>query len=332
MAKKDSTEKEVLFEINDFKVYNDSVYRVKHKVDYDAPSGFVNKGISKIPGTGESFQAPFTGVSKSIPNSGRWDLGFHETSHFYKFESGDVVKKQKVKVAIDKVLTPYLSASGTSFTKEDFIKGNDEFFNNYRINLAEETVFNTSNPIDRFNLYVALLQRKLAPVGRESESTFSGASYAIENLSEKRTRTNVVAKNKLTASSLFGEIIKTDIAKARALMIYMGEAVADTTDEDILVEAFMERILTSPSKVETFLANYETFSTQEGEIELNVYNFLKKAARSQASKVTTVKGQLYYEDTLIGADIKSAAKAIANAKSGDFNAIQKEIIIGDEDN
>ena len=330
MAKK--TEEKALFEINDFKVYSGSVYRVRHKVDYDAPSGFVNKGISKIPKTGESFQAPFTGVSKSIPNSGRWDLGFHETSHFYRFEASDAVRKQKVKTAIENVLTPYINSSGTTFTKDDFIKGNDEFFNNYRIQLVEETVFDTNNPIDTFNLYVALLQRKLAPVGRESESTFAGARYTIENLSEKRTRTNVVAKNKLSASSLFGEIIKTDIDKACSLMIYMGEAVADTTDEDILVEAFMERILTSPSKVETFIANYETFSTKEGEIELRVYNFLKKAVRSQASKVSTVKGQLYYEDTLIGADIKSASKMIANAKSGDLHAIQKEICIGNEDN
>lgn len=331
MAKKESQEK-VLFEIDGFKVNSDSVYRVKHKVDYDAPSGFANKGMSKIPKTGETFQAPFTGVSSSIPNSGRWDLGFHETSHFYKFEATDVVKKQKVKTAIDNVLMPYINGSGTTLTKEDFIKGNDEFFNSYRIELVEEKVFDTNNPIDRFNLYIALLQRKLAPVGRESESTFSEAKYSIENLSEKRTRTNVVAKNKLAASSLFGEIIKTDIDKARALMIYMGEPVADTTDEDILVEGFMERILASPSKVETFIANYENFSTKEGEIELRVYNFIKKALRSQASKVTTVKGQLYYEDTLIGADIKSASKMIANAKSGDLNAIQKEIIIGNEDN
>ena len=331
MAKKVEDVK-VLFEINDFKVYSNSVYRVKHKVDYDAPSGFVSRGISKIPTTGESFQAPFTGVSSSIPNSGRWDLGFHETSHFYKFDSDEKVRREKVSVAIKNVLDPYLIASGTTFTKEDLVKGNNDFFNSYRIQLIEDTVFNTDNAIDRFNLYVALLQRKLAPAGRESESTFSNASYVIENLSEKRTRTNVVSKNKLTASSLFGEIIKTDIQKARALMIYMGEAIADTTDEDILIEAFMERVLSSPSKVDTFLANYDNFSTEVGEIELNIYNYLKKAIRGTSDKVTTIKGQIYYKDTIIGADIKSASKAIAQAKTGELSAIKKEIILGNEDN
>lgn len=331
MAKKQQ-EVGALFEINGFKVNRDSIYRVKHKVDYDAPSGFVKKGISKIPQTGDSFQAPFTGVNNSIPNSGRWDLGFHETSSFYKFLEARAVKSEKVKTAINNVLVPYLNQSGTTYTKEDLIRGEDSFFNNYRVSIKEDDIFDTSNPIHVFNLYIACLQRKLAPAGREAESTFANAHYTIENLSEKRTRTNIVAKAKLSANSLFAEILKTDIARVRAILMYMGLPVSESTEEDMLIEIFTERIISEPSKVDAFLANCENFSTEEGIVELNIYNFLKKAIKSPSSKVTTVGGQIYYGDTLIGADIKTAARVISKEKAGDLYAIQKEIILGDEDN
>ena len=330
MAKK--VEEGVLFEVNGFIVKKNSVYRVKHKVDYDAPSGFVKKGISKVPKTGDSFQAPFTGVNDAIPNSGRWDLGFHETSSFYKFVDNDAVRKEKVKTVLNNVLIPYLTQSGITYTKEDLIRGENEFFNNYRIAIKEDDIYDTSNPIHVFNLYIACLQRKLAPSGRESESTFANAHYSIENLSEKRTRTNVVAKSKLSANSLFAEILKTDIARIRAILMYMGLPVSETTEEDMLIEIFTERIIADISKVDAFLANCENFSTTEGVIELNIYNFLKKAIKSPSSKVTTINGQIYYGDTIIGADIKTSAREIARQKSGDLYAIQKEIILGDEDN
>jgi hypothetical protein len=67
-------------------------------------------------------------------------------------------------------------------------------------------------------------------------------------------------------------------------------------------------------------------------VELNIYNFLKKAIKSPSSKVTTVNGQIYYGDTLVGADIKTAARDISRQKAGDLCAIKKEIILGDEDN
>lgn len=329
MAKQEQT---VLFEVTGFKVKSDSTYRVKHKIDYDAPSGFKKLGMSKVPGTGGSFQAPFTGVSPSVPNSGRWDIGIHTTSLFYKFEDNDKVREEKVKVIIENVIEPYIKASGTKYTLEDFIRGEDELFRDLDIKIKEDKIFNTNDPESLLELYISLLQRKLAPVGRESESTFEDASYAIENLSEKRTRTNVVSKNSLTASSLFSEILKTDVSRARALLIYMGESVGDTTEEDVLIDVFMERVLKEPSKVDTFLANYDNFSTKVGELELNMYNFLKKAVKSPSSKVTVINGQLFYDDINIGADIKSAAKALSREKSGDLKAIQKEILLGDEDN
>jgi len=329
MAK--AKEKKVLFEIDGFAVHSDSVYRVKHKVDYDAPSGFVRKGMSKVPETGDSFQAPFTGVNNSIPNSGRWDLGFHETSYFYRHEEL-AVKKLKAKNAVTNILQPYIEGSGTTYTKEDLVRGENDFFNNYRVEVVEEQVYDTNNPIDVFNFYIACLQRKLAPVGRESESTFSNAHYAVEDLTEKTTRTNVVAKSKLQASALFAEMLKTDISRARALLIYMGEAVAENTDEGILIEVFTDRVLANPSKVDTFLANHENFSSKEGEVELHIYNFLKKEVKKPSSKVSVLQGQIYYGETLVGADIKSSAKILSKEKTGDLGAVRQEILLGDENN
>jgi hypothetical protein len=99
-----------------------------------------------------------------------------------------------------------------------------------------------------------------------------------------------------------------------------------------LIEVFTDRVLANPSKVDTFLANHENFSSKEGEVELHIYNFLKKEVKKPSSKVSVLQGQIYYGETLVGADIKSSAKILSKEKTGDLGAVRQEILLGDENN
>lgn len=313
----------LLFQLYGFEVHQNSVYVIKDKPDPDAPSGFQQVRATKLPSAGidETFHCPYNSQS-SI-----WDTGLYEDSPCFVNDPREVAKA-KAALHTKSVLKPFMQAKGYSDSTL-FRQNNNEFWDNYRVRVGRDRIFDTSKPDDVFDLYLALLARKVAPEHDKSNPLFRNTSYLVvdqnKNLRVKEETTRKTHECRRAFYQLLGE----DLRVMKALLHYMGTRLSDSADETTVMMVFDEQIATNIVKVEQFNILYAEMNNPQSQFKDELFVF--KALKSPAFKkhLKTDAGLIYFDGDVVGPDLKSASRNIA--RNPELTDLKDKILIPDED-
>lgn len=322
------SEKKLLFTVNGFEIRSNSSYKVKDKPDGDAPTGFQELGVTKLPSDGvdECFQVPYKQVGAN--GEGIWDTGFFVHSPCYaNMEESQV--KVMVKSVVDNLLKPYRSITGNP---KAFEEGNEEFLGKTNFKIYTGLTFDTNNMFDLMTLYFALRGHKVAPEGSKGDSKYRNCAYLLidknRDVKEKDRRKAL----KFESIGLFQTLFEQDKTRLYAVLNWINLRVGETTDKMTAIGIFDEYISGSHDKSEAFLNTVKESETKVGLDKLMLYQKLKDSANRNAKITKLPNGTYFYDGTIeIGKDLKSCADNISKLK--DLDKVKRELLLlTEEDN
>lgn len=321
-----SSKGNLLFDVDGFNIYKDSIYVVRDKEDLSAPSGFIQAGVTKLPSDGikETFQCRY--IQKSA-KTGVWDTGFYEYSPCYAGLPKEIIH-DKLKRLEKNVIDPYKQSVGDPNALNH---GDDKFWEGLNFSIYTGQVFNTENPEDVLTLYFALLTRQLTPKGLEGDSRYSNSAYVCLDITEDTKKKDEKSAKKFKAVGIFENLLRTDRPRLIEMLNY-GNLVVSPEIEDDSFRGIFDQFLSSGEglkNVDTFLRLVEETSDDVGRSKIAIYIRLKEAY-SRNNKVTkNPNGVYYYEDYEIGPDLRAAATNIARTE--ELKDVKKALLLENED-
>lgn len=321
---------ELLFEVEGFKVYASSTYVVRDKEDLDAPTGFIEAGVTKLPsdGVGESFQCRYKRTSAT---TGIWDTGFHIYSPCYEHISSKEEKQLIVDSLTKNLVEPYRSATGDESALHH---SNEEFWLKTNFEVYAGQVFNTSTPKDAIELYFAIMTRNLTPKGQEGDSKFNQSAFVVVDINKDVKRKDEKSSNFFKAVGIFERLLAGEKQRLFSVLNYVNMVVSSEIEDDAFRGMFDQHLRADLRKgsntknIDTFLKTIADTETELGRAKVDIYLRLKEAY-TRSNKVTkNPNGVYYYEDQEIGPDLKAAATNIAKTK--DLDNVKRELLFSDE--
>lgn len=296
--------KDVLFEFKGAKFYKDTLYKLAHKLDLDAPESWRAKGITKAPLTGD------TAFCKYDEEGERYDTGFELHSPRYKYVS-QAAKVAAVDQLKKNIVTPFLSVIGK---EEDELKMyNTNFWDNYIVNFNEQTSFNTTDPRKAMELYIAVTSGRVVPkdtkdVALEGTPYFDKASYIVYSESETYAQKTSVTGARFKAVSAFSEMLETNSDTLMKCLTYMGIETLGINGGSDLLSIFEKFVEVDTAKIDKFNNVMELVSTEEGELEVQLYYALKYGKNP---KIARHNNMVVFDGVEIGKTIREAAKKLS---------------------
>jgi hypothetical protein len=321
-----SSKGNLLFDVDGFNVYRDSIYVVRDKEDLSAPSGFIQAGVTKLPSDGikEMFQCRY--IQKSA-KTGVWDTGFYEYSPCYAGIQKEIIQ-DKIKRLQENVIEPYKQSVGNPNALNH---GDDEFWSGLNFSIYTGQVFNTENPEDVLTLYFALLTKQLTPKGLEGDSRYSNSAYVCLDITEDTKKKDERSSKKFRAVGIFENLLNTDKPRLVAMLNYANLVVSPEIENDAFRGLFDQYLSTGEGfkNIDTFLRLVDETSDDVGRSKVAIYIKLKESY-SRNNKVTkNPNGVFYYEDQEIGPDLKAAATNIARTE--ELKDVKKALLLENED-
>lgn len=309
----------VLFNVNRFEVKKGYTYAIKNKLDLNAPSGFVNEGSTKLPdGVDESFQC------RCSPE-GLWDSGFFDWSPC--FSTLDPTEaKVKAKANLENVAKPFMRVKGIK-DNDTLDPNNDAWWKLQDFKIWHGRIYNTDNPVDAFELYMAINAYQLTPKEFEKDPKFSGSYYVIVDTTKAKKLKEERTETKFSAISKFSTVLDANKSALIDILFYLDIKVDDKSSSEALMTLFDEHILPKEDKLRMFVEAVSDISNDN----LEKYIIYRKLNGLYGSTVTRKSnGTFAYDGVEIGQDLKSAADFIA--KNPKLEDIKNQIILREDAN
>lgn len=301
--------KEIIVDVNGLSIKQGSIYKITNKLDNNAPSGFVKEGTTKLPSVGIGNTVPCRYViTNKVKNTGIFDTGLYEDSPCYSTMNLDEVKARvgKLKKAI---VEPYERKHGRGILDHK----NEEFWNNFGINLFAGRYFVTEKVDDLLELFIATLGYELTPKKLIGSPKFKQSQYCIEDKEEVRTIKDERADNIMTAITNFGILLNTNITLLINILKYVQlVGVTDKIDSVTLKSAFYEWLNKSENNIRKFQVAYDLTQNESTSEVVSLYVLVNKLAKTGVLK--KVNGEYNYNGQALGADLKTVANNLNNKK------------------
>jgi len=224
----------------DFTIRSKSIYQVVNKLDPDAPDGFKAHKTTKI------LDPNMTTVVYPKFNVGLdvWDLGFDKDSPCLRGMEKE--QREKHLMLVQKhIVGPVERIKGKGYlnhrpkpVKEVIKDENHSGLDSHSIILGIDRFFDTSKPLDLLNLYLAILNKDLAPKELEYHQDYDSADFAIVNEKEKvdEKQRSDYKKNKAIAKMM--GLYETDKDFIVRMLKYCGISVSKDSNEETVVTFF----------------------------------------------------------------------------------------------
>lgn len=319
--------KELLFEVNGFQVFKDSIYVIRDKEDLNAPSGFIKAGVTKLPSDRitENFQCAYKMKSAT---TGVWDTGFYKYSPCYANMKVEEIEQQ-VSMLKKNVVKPYEKFIGE---KKALDHNNDEFWNKKMFDVYTGKVFDMTNPEDVLALYFALRTRQVTPKEKKGDSSYKLSAYIIVDINKDVKRKDEKSSLLFDAIGKFEALYASDKKRLISSLNYLNLVVADDIERDSFRGLFNEWLnQRNGENVELFLKLVDETEEESGRAKVELYLKLKEGfVRGRVIK--NPNGVYYYDEHELGPDLKSAAQNIAKSKK--LETVKKQLLFlnDEEDN
>lgn len=298
----------ILFEIYGFKIRANTLYEVTEKLDTSAPDGFKEFKTTK---------ALHPDISNTEPGAvfdgelGVWDTGLYSNSRaLVKAIPSDSEREKLVKDIIKNISTPLEKLRGKNFLSQ--FSDNNEFWDNYRIDIKKGTIFNTAKPEDLLKLYLAVLHMFVTPKNLESHPEWKNTQYCIIDKEDVVDRKMEHEMDLMKASATFFNLLSSSKKEDLMLILdYLKMGVSEKTEDKVLTSLFNTWIKDKSDgyqNAKIFIKTYEYFKTDEGEKEMFYHSKIKSLHKKNIIKFK--QKEIWFEDEFIGADLKSATRNI----------------------
>jgi hypothetical protein len=308
----------LITEVNEFPIYSNSLYKVIHKADKNAPSGFIAEGATKLPSVGIGNSVSCHYISRGGNGShGVWDTGFYEKSPCYS--TTDEASAKKVLTKLSKyIVEPY----ETFRSQEKLLNQNSDFWDSYLIDLYEGRVFNTSRPEELLALYIAVLGNHLTPKGLEGSPKFSNADYCIVDLEQAKSVREERSTKVMTTGFEFMSMLKSDPTELQVVLTYLGIGTGKgALDKDIIVPLFHEWLNADIDRADEFQRILKMLESDDSKETVYLFSKLREAVRTKKVQ-KTAEGHYVLNGEFLGGDLKSAARNLATNKELEESKIE----------
>ena len=299
--KEQKTKKETLIEINGLVIKTNSIYKVIHKPDSNAPDGFIKEGATKLPsvGIGNTISCRFITLNKA-KGTGIYDTGFYDESPCYSTKDSNAVRRQ-IETLKEHIVVPYEKKYGKGVLSHQ----NLEFWDSFGVDLYEGRYFVTSNIDDLIALYIAMTSYQLTPKGKEGDPKYSNAQYCVEDKEKVQTIKSERANLLVESISNFGALKENRNTLLNTLRYLDLIGVSDKIDDSSLNSLFYEWLNKNEENPKKFDKVYTMLNDEKTSEVINLYSIVSKLATKNVIK--RISGNYYYNDELLGADLKTAA-------------------------
>lgn len=286
---------------------SNSMYQIQPKPDASAPDGFKDNGTTKVisPDVGNTVHARFDDEMKV------WDTGFYTSSPILRGMS-DEEKAAYIKQVTEHIIKPVEELKGEGVLNHH---ESNKFFDSFGIDLKAYRVLNTADVLQRLALYLAIINKELAPKEHASNPLYRKAQYVIVNKEEAVNIRQEREMQKNDAIGLFYMLQTTDKERLYSLLDYLNIANSKTTDKATLNSAFNRWLDDKTSGYQNskiFGDTYKKFDSEEGQEELYVYGKVKELGEKGVIK--TQRGEVFLDGKPIGANYKFAAAHLLTNK------------------
>jgi len=301
MAKKKIVD--TIIDINGYKLEtNDVIYEVVPKFDADAPDGLKRLKTTKLLNS-SAVNTHTVGFDETI---GLWDTGLYAESPMYAGLPLEVREAIESKVR-ELIVIPFDNKFGkdpkTGKSRLDHTDPESTFWNrvnrtSFKIELYKGRIFNTNEPEQLLQLFIAISSGVLAPKELESTPDFKGAQFAVENKKDVKTSQQKDDLLEVKVMSAFGNMLDSK-KKLTLALNYVGVTPPSVFDESLITSQFKRWIdhkENSHQNRQMFLEAVEKVNDPTGYKELSYYkelqNLFRKGVIKKEFENFTIDGEL----------------------------------------
>ena len=302
----------VILKIYDFEIKKDTLYEIKEKLDTSAPDGFKEYNTTKV--LSDIIIDTFPGAIFD-KERGIWDTGLYPTSGAFMraipAELRDIAMKSIKENIVDKIE----AEKGEGVL--DHTSKNNDFWDNFRLELHRGKLFDTSKAEDLLRLYLVMIHKRVTPKHMESHPEFKQpiSMYCIVDKDSSVSREAEKEMKQAKASALFYNLLSTDKEGLIYILDYLGINANNTTDESVLYTVFGNFIRSKEDKHQNdkiFIDTVERYQTEAGADEIYIHAKLKQLYVK--GKVKVKKGEIWMDDIYVENNWKNAARKIREDK------------------
>lgn len=298
-------------------IEDNTVYEIVPKrPDNSAPDLYVKMGSEKHLNPNVSNLVSFVAVD------GYWNTGFYPTSEAFR-TMGLTPEEAEIKAEeYKKFIVEPMVRFDTRFEKLLTPSTDNHFYDGLMSNLYVGKQFNTKDPQQRLELYLAIIGLHLAPAGYrtqeekerglvdENHSAFVTAQYAVEAKEKVRSVEQKRSTSKIVAIAKFHNLLTSNKKELVAILNYLGlKFSAQETDDQISVRVLAWFDAHFDNCEEFVEAIDKANESPEFKEELKIVdvlrhergmNFMEKAGR-----------EYFFEGVYVGVEEKQIARTIA---------------------
>lgn len=287
---------------SNFVIKSNTIYRVKPKVDNNAPDGFRNQGTTKVihPAVSDTVTAPFD-IAMGV-----WDTGFFTDSPCLRGMKPEE-QLNHVKNVTKHIVEPVEKIKGKGTLNH---LANNDFFDKYVITLANKMIFNTAEPLQLLSLYLAVVGKQLTPSTEVGNRTYKHSAFQVINREQEVSTKEQSTLDSMKAMGEFYSLLQNNKEKLSKIFKYLKISNTLIKDEGTFMTVFNRYIEDREDGYRNgkiFLDTLERFSG-EGEAELNVFSDLNTLYDKGIIKIN--RKQFYYKDINLGNTLKEAASKV----------------------
>lgn len=300
-AKRDSKK---TFKVGNFEVELGKTYEVVGKIDYDAPDAFKLHKTTKylIPGIGEERGISFDD-SRNL-----WDTGFYVDSEVNNKIPKDI-REEQVKNVNEWIKEPFEKRYNVSL-------GNtvqNTFWDSYTYSLYKGRVFDTTNPKDLLDLYLALQNGRICAENEKNATLKNDAKYCVRNREREITVLEERAETKMEAYAAFSTLLGRDLKEDDTLFCileWLNIPDIRNSDKDAIkkvVLRYFEDTRSGYEFAERFLKAFEETKTDVGTKKFQFFSMAQALIRA---RVIELKRREYFlNGDRLGASVKEIAES-----------------------
>lgn len=289
----------VKFKVGNIEIERGKKYVLDHKFDGSAPTGL--KSI-------EATRLPF---EKNVlvdcvyfdDNQNQYDTGFYPQSMcLSRYSQGQ--REELVAIYNKEIRIPYEEARNTSLEQN----AKNDFYKDYRFELYVNKEFDTSNPLDMFDLFNAIMQATVCAKDEKDPHYAHTSKFNLSNPTEVKNKAKDKTKRRRIAFDKLSTMADGDKDKLDTVLEFIGRDNPAKVSKDDLKDLYFDIIndrVNGMDFVDRFLEASEKYNTPTGKDEMEYFTVAKRLYKANEIKktkagFTTVSGDQFLGTTLQG--------------------------------
>lgn len=213
----------------------------------------------------------------------------------------------------------------------DSVFFDDNYPKGYMSVVIEEGVqFNTANPVDRFRLYIAIIEGEIVMKGKrepeekelglkdELDRYGSNAQFAYISMNQSKTKKEQQAEIEMEASYRFGELLRSDKNSLVGMLNYINIPVKVDISKPELNTLYKTKIEVDKKKLKEFIEILAQYDSRPRELKTE-FDLLDKIKSKKGRELIQKDGSsYYYGDKVLGSNLKSIVSMLMKPENEDI--------------